>query len=83
MDIGTSGGVHGLDRGYCLMIGGDKEAFDRLEPIFKALAPGKGEIEPTKHRDGRDTQASRVISIAARSAPAISSRWFITASNMA
>ena len=54
MDIGTSGGVHGLERGYCLMIGGDKEAFDRLEPIFKVLAPGKGEIEPTRHREGRN-----------------------------
>ncbi|TQI76714.1 6-phosphogluconate dehydrogenase (decarboxylating) [Bosea sp. AK1] len=54
MDIGTSGGVHGLDRGYCLMIGGDKEAFDRLEPIFATLAPGKGEIEPTRHREGRN-----------------------------
>ncbi len=54
MDVGTSGGVHGLDRGYCLMIGGDREAFERLEPIFKALAPGEGEIEPTKHRDGRN-----------------------------
>jgi 6-phosphogluconate dehydrogenase len=54
MDIGTSGGVHGLDRGYCLMIGGDKAAFDRLEPIFAALAPGKGEIEPSKHREGRN-----------------------------
>lgn len=54
MDVGTSGGVHGLERGYCLMIGGAKEAFDRLEPIFKVLAPGKGEIEPTKHREGRN-----------------------------
>ena len=40
MDVGTSGGVWGLDRGYCQMIGGDKAAFDRLEPIFAALAPG-------------------------------------------
>src|SRR5205823_12898898 len=40
MDVGTSGGVWGLQRGYCLMIGGDKVAFDRLEPIFSALAPG-------------------------------------------
>ena len=40
MDVGTSGGVWGLQRGYCLMIGGDKGAFDRLEPIFSALAPG-------------------------------------------
>jgi 6-phosphogluconate dehydrogenase len=54
LDIGTSGGVHGLERGYCLMIGGDKGVFDRLEPIFQALAPGKGEIEPTGHREGRN-----------------------------
>src|SRR5438270_189801 len=40
MDVGTSGGVWGLERGYCLMIGGAKAAFDRLEPIFAALAPG-------------------------------------------
>src|SRR3954470_20093637 len=40
MDVGTSGGVWGLDRGYCQMIGGDKAAFDRLKPIFAALAPG-------------------------------------------
>jgi 6-phosphogluconate dehydrogenase len=54
LDVGTSGGVHGLERGYCLMIGGEKAAYDRLEPIFRALAPGKGEIEPTKHREGRN-----------------------------
>ncbi len=52
MDVGTSGGVHGLDRGYCLMIGGDKAAFERLEPIFATLAPGKGEIEPTTDERG-------------------------------
>jgi len=40
MDVGTSGGVWGLERGYCQMIGGDKAAFDRLEPIFATLAPG-------------------------------------------
>lgn len=57
LDVGTSGGVHGLERGYCLMIGGAKEAFDRLEPIFKALAPGKGAIEPTKHREGRNPRS--------------------------
>jgi len=59
MDIGTSGGVHGLERGYCLMVGGDKEAFGRLEPIFKVLAPGKGEIEPTRHREGRNPTAEQ------------------------
>jgi 6-phosphogluconate dehydrogenase len=47
MDVGTSGGVWGLDRGYCMMIGGPKVAFDRLNPIFKTLAPGRGDIART------------------------------------
>jgi 6-phosphogluconate dehydrogenase len=47
MDVGTSGGVWGLERGYCLMIGGPDAAFARLEPIFKSLAPGQGEVTPT------------------------------------
>src|SRR5882672_3962289 len=50
LDVGTSGGVYGLDRGYCLMIGGGKSAFDRLQPIFKALAPGKSAADPTPGR---------------------------------
>jgi len=54
VDAGTSGGVWGLERGYCLMIGGAKDAVDRLDPIFAALAPGRGDIPPTPHRDGRD-----------------------------
>ena len=44
VDVGTSGGVWGLERGYCMMIGGPKEAVQRLDPIFKTLAPGRGEI---------------------------------------
>ncbi len=47
MDVGTSGGVWGLDRGYCLMIGGEDEAVQRLNPIFLTIAPGKGTAEPT------------------------------------
>ena len=47
VDVGTSGGVWGPERGYCLMIGGDKTVVDRLEPIFVTLAPGRGEIPPT------------------------------------
>jgi 6-phosphogluconate dehydrogenase len=47
LDAGTSGGVWGVDRGYCLMVGGKKEAFNRLEPIFKTLAPGIGNIPRT------------------------------------
>ncbi|SEF92619.1 phosphogluconate dehydrogenase (NAD(+)-dependent, decarboxylating) [Bosea lathyri] len=57
LDIGTSGGVHGLDRGYCLMIGGDKGTVERLDPLLKALAPGKGDIQPTRHRDGRNPRS--------------------------
>lgn len=52
LDIGTSGGVWGLERGYCLMIGGDKAAAQRLDPIFAALAPGRGDIPATRHRQG-------------------------------
>jgi 6-phosphogluconate dehydrogenase len=51
MDAGTSGGVWGLERGYCLMIGGTDAAFARLEPIFATLAPGIGTIERTPGRD--------------------------------
>jgi 6-phosphogluconate dehydrogenase len=50
LDCGTSGGVFGGERGYCLMIGGEKEAFKTAEPIFKTLAPGKGEIPSTPGR---------------------------------
>ena len=50
LDAGTSGGVWGLERGYCLMIGGDRRAFDHLLPIWKTLAPGRGDIPPTPSR---------------------------------
>jgi 6-phosphogluconate dehydrogenase len=56
LDVGTSGGVWGLERGYCLMIGGDKAAVDRLDPVFAALAPGKGDILATSGRKGRDAR---------------------------
>jgi 6-phosphogluconate dehydrogenase len=54
LDVGTSGGVWGIDRGYCMMIGGDKGVVDRLDPIFKTLAPGIGDIPLTPGRDKRD-----------------------------
>ncbi|WP_297721370.1 phosphogluconate dehydrogenase (NAD(+)-dependent, decarboxylating) [Limnohabitans sp. Rim8] len=57
IDVGTSGGVWGLDRGYCMMIGGDKTAFDHLDPIFKTLAPGVGSIDKTPGREGRQSTA--------------------------
>jgi 6-phosphogluconate dehydrogenase len=59
IDCGTSGGIWGLDRGYCLMIGGEREAVEHLDPIFAALAPGTGAIEPTPGRAGRDPRVER------------------------
>jgi 6-phosphogluconate dehydrogenase len=59
LDVGTSGGVWGLARGYCLMIGGDAEAVKQLDPIFAALAPGLGTIERTTGREGRDARAEQ------------------------
>jgi 6-phosphogluconate dehydrogenase len=52
VDVGVSGGVFGLDRGYCLMVGGDDEAVQRLEPVLEALAPGMGAAERTPGREG-------------------------------
>ena len=51
VDVGTSGGVWGLERGYCMMIGGPKETVERLDPIFKTLAPGRGNITRTPGRE--------------------------------
>jgi 6-phosphogluconate dehydrogenase len=57
LDCGTSGGVWGLERGYCLMIGGETEVVQRLDPIFKTIGPGKGSAEPTPSRTKRDGTA--------------------------
>ncbi|MFZ0883771.1 MAG: decarboxylating 6-phosphogluconate dehydrogenase [Candidatus Acidiferrales bacterium] len=51
VDVGTSGGVWGLERGYCMMIGGEQATVQRLDPIFKALAPGRGDIARTPGRE--------------------------------
>lgn len=59
VDCGTSGGVWGLERGYCLMIGGPKEAVDHLDPIFATLAPGAGDIPRTPDRERHDPRAER------------------------
>ena len=67
MDVGTSGGIWGLAEGYSLMIGGEKEAYQRLEPIFQALAPG----------------ADKGLSHVGPAAPATSLRWCTTASSTA
>jgi len=57
VDVGVSGGVHGLERGYCLMIGGEHHPVKHVEPLFSALAPGVGSISRTGGHDGLPTQA--------------------------
>ena len=59
LDVGTSGGVWGLERGYCLMIGGKRDAVARLEPVFATLAPGSGEISRTPGRERRNGTAEQ------------------------
>jgi 6-phosphogluconate dehydrogenase len=59
VDVGTSGGVWGLERGYCMMIGGEKEVVERLDPIFSALAPGIGDITRTPGRERVDGTAEQ------------------------
>jgi 6-phosphogluconate dehydrogenase len=59
LDCGTSGGVWGLERGYCLMIGGPDDAVARMDPLFKALAPGLGSAERTPGRTGAPTTAEQ------------------------
>ena len=59
VDVGTSGGVWGLERGYCMMIGGEKEVVQHLDPIFSALAPGIGDISRTPGREKLDGTAEQ------------------------
>jgi len=58
LDVGTSGGVWGLERGYCMMIGGDKASVERLDPIFRAMAPGAGDIARTPNRERADPRVT-------------------------
>jgi 6-phosphogluconate dehydrogenase len=59
VDVGTSGGVWGLERGYCMMIGGPKAAVEHLDPIFKAIAPGVGDIPKTPGRNNAGSTAEQ------------------------
>jgi 6-phosphogluconate dehydrogenase len=59
VDVGTSGGVWGLQRGYCMMIGGETPVIERLDPLFDCLAPGMGEIPRTRDRKAADDRAER------------------------
>ncbi len=81
VDVGTSGGVFGLERGYCLMIGGEPEVVKRLDPIFATLAPGIDAAPRTAGRNHPREPPSGAISTAAPPAPATSSRWSTTASS--
>ena len=83
VDVGTSGGVWGLERGYCMMIGGPDQAVQHLDPIFKTLAPGIGNIPRTPGAKRSAAPPSRATCTAGPSAPATSSRWSTTASNTA
>ena len=83
VDVGTSGGVWGLERGYCMMIGGPDQAVQRLDPIFRTLAPGVGNIPRTPGATRSAGPPSRATCTAAPQAPAISSRWYTTASSTA
>jgi 6-phosphogluconate dehydrogenase len=59
VDVGTSGGIWGLQRGYCMMIGGEPNAVKHIDPILSALAPGEGTIDKTPHREGRNPTAEQ------------------------
>src|SRR5471032_2248222 len=86
VDVGTSGGVAGFERDYCLMIGGEKDTVAHITPLFATLAPGAKAAEPTPGRRASTMDATaptRAICTAARTAPATSSRWSTTASSTA
>src|SRR6185369_12591191 len=59
VDVGTSGGVWGLERGYCMMIGGEPAVVQRLDPVFATLAPGRGSIDCTPGREKRGGTAEQ------------------------
>ncbi len=75
VDVGTSGGVWGLERGYCQMIGGEPDAVKRLDPIFAALAPGRDAAPPTPDRSSSREPPTRATSTAVHRGLGTSSRW--------
>ena len=83
VDVGTSGGVWGLERGYCMMIGGEPAIVQHLDPLFVSLAPGIGNIPRTPGRDRPAAPPSRATCTAGPTAPGTSSRWCTTASSTA
>ena len=83
VDVGTWGGVWGLERGYCMMIGGDKEVVDHLDPIFETLAPAAARSRARRAARAATRGPRGLSPLPARPAPAISSRWSTTASSTA
>ena len=84
IDVGVSGGVWGLERGFCMMIGGRRETFERLDPDLQDARARAAATFRRRRAAKRATRGSRkAISTPARAAPAISSRWCTTASNTA
>ena len=81
IDCGTSGGVFGLDRGYCLMIGGPDEAVARLDPIFATIAPGVDAAERTPGRSGEPSTAENGYLHCGPSGAGHSGRWSTTGSS--
>ena len=71
VDVGTSGGVWGMERGFCMMIGGDSKVVQRFDPIFATLAPGAGNVAPTPDAKSSAELPSKVICTVARMGPAI------------
>jgi len=82
VDVGTSGGVWGLERGYCMMIGGEPEVVNHLDPIFATLAPAS--VTYRAHQDATNSapHPSWVTCTAVPTAPVTSSKWSTTALNM-
>lgn len=82
IDVGTSGGVWGAERGYCLMIGGEKSAVEHLNPVFAALAPGIGAAPLTAGREKYDRTADKgYLHCGPSVAQGILSKWCTTALN--
>ena len=81
VDVGTSGGVWGLERGYCMMIGGEKDVVAHLDPIFATLAPGTGDFRARPDARSLAAPPNKAICTAVRTAPATLSRWFTTVSS--
>jgi 6-phosphogluconate dehydrogenase len=81
VDCGTSGGVWGLERGYCLMIGGEAEVVEHLRPIFATIAPGMDSASRTPGRTGGPDPAERGSCTAVRTVRGTSSRWCTTGSS--